>query len=159
AASRAQEIALRSALGASRWRIVRQMLTESILLAVIGGAVGVLFAMWGVEALKAALPSEFSRFIIGWKNVSINLSVLTYTLTLSLLVGILFGLAPALQASKPDLNETLKEGGRSAAHAARHRLRTILVIGEVALSMILLIGAGLAMKSFLQMMKKNPGFN
>lgn len=159
AASRSQEIALRSALGASRWRIVRQMLMESIVLAGIGGAVGVLFALWGVESLKAAMPADFSQLVIGWQNIGINFSVLTYTLILSLLVGILFGLAPALQASKPDLNETLKEGGRSAAHATRHRLRTILVIGEVALSMVLLIGAGLAMKSFLQMMKKNPGFN
>ncbi len=159
AASRTQEIALRAALGASRWRIVRQMLTESVILAVIGGAVGVLLAMWGVETLKAALPSEFSQFIIGWRNVGINMTTLAYTLGLSLVVGILFGLAPALQASKPDLNETLKEGGRASAHATRHRLRSILVVGEVALSMILLIGAGLAMKSFLQMMQKNPGFN
>ena len=159
AAGRAKEIAVRLALGASRWRIMRQLITESVILAMLGGAAGILLALWGTDLLKAAMPGETVRYIIGWKNISINLTVLGYTLGLAILVGILFGIAPALQASKPDLNETLKEGGGKTTARGHHRLRSILVVSEVALSLLLLIGAGLMMKSFRQILKTNPGFN
>src|SRR5581483_9598030 len=159
AASRSTEIAVRLALGASRWRIMRQLMTESILLAVAGGAAGILLALWGVDTLKAAMPGETVRYIIGWKNISLNLTVLAYTLGLSIAVGMLFGLAPALQASKPDLNETLKEGGGKTTASGHHRLRSALVIAEVALALVLLVGAGLMVKSFWQILKTNPGFN
>ncbi|HEY9233145.1 MAG TPA: ABC transporter permease, partial [Blastocatellia bacterium] len=159
AASRSKEIALRLALGASRWRIIRQLITESVMLAIFGGAAGILLALWGVDTLKAAMPGDTVRYIIGWKNIHINLTVLGYTLGLSLLVGLIFGLAPALQASKPDLNETLKEGGGKTTASGHHRLRSVLVVSEVALALMLLVGAGLMMKSFWQILKTNPGFN
>jgi len=159
AADRTKEIAVRLALGASRWRIMRQLLTESVILAILGGAAGILLALWGTDTLKAAMPGDTVRYIIGWKNISINVAVLAYTMGLSLLVGILFGFVPALQASKPDLNETLKEGGGKATASGHHRLRSVLVVAEVVLSLVLLIGAGLMMKSFWQILKTNPGFN
>jgi putative ABC transport system permease protein len=159
AASRTKEIAVRLALGESRWRIMRQLMTESVVLAILGGAAGILLALWGVDTLKAAMPGDTVRYIIGWKNISINLSVLGYTLGLAIFVGILFGFAPALQASKPDLNETLKEGGGKTTASGTHRLRSILVVAEVALSLLLLVGAGLMMKSFWQALKANPGFS
>jgi putative ABC transport system permease protein len=159
AASRTKEIAVRLALGASRWRIMRQLMTESVMLAILGGAAGILLALWGTDTLKAAMPGDTVRYIIGWRNISVNFAVLGYTLGLSILVGILFGFAPALQASKPDLNETLKEGGGKTTASGQHRLRSILVIAEVALSLLLLVGAGLMMKSFWQILKANPGFS
>jgi putative ABC transport system permease protein len=159
AASRTKEIAVRLALGASRWRIMRQLITESVILAILGGVAGILLALWGTDMLKAAMPGETVRYIIGWKNIRINLPVLGYTLGLSLFVGILFGFAPALQASKPDLNETLKEGGGKATQSGHHRLRSALVVAEVALSLLLLVGAGLMMKSFWQLAKTDPGFS
>ena len=159
AAGRAKEIAVRLALGASRWRIMRQLMTESIILAVIGGAAGILLALWGTDTLKAAMPGATVRYIIGWKNIGINFTVLGYTLGLSLAVGLLFGFAPALQASRPDLNETLKEGGGKSTASGRHRLRSALVVAEVALSLVLLVGAGLMMKSFWHLLNTHPGFS
>jgi putative ABC transport system permease protein len=159
AAGRTKEIAVRLALGASRWHIMRQLLTESIILAIIGGSAGILLALWGTDTMKAAMPGETVRYIIGWKNIGINITVLGYTLALSVLVGVIFGLAPAWQASKPDLNETLKEGGGKATASGHHRLRSILVVAEVALSLLLLVGAGLMMKSFWHILNTNPGFN
>ncbi|MEW6208881.1 MAG: ABC transporter permease [Acidobacteriota bacterium] len=159
AATRAKEIAIRSALGASRLRIARQLITESLLLALAGGAAGVVIAVWGVRALKSAMPSQVAQFVPGFDRAGIDATVLGFTLALSLATGILFGLAPAIQASRPDLNETLKEGGRTSQGAARHRLRGLLVIGEVALSLVLLVGAGLMLKSFLLLLDTNHGFN
>jgi putative ABC transport system permease protein len=155
AASRYREIAVRTALGASRFRIIRQLLTESIILAVISGTVGLLLAMWGVDVLRRASLD----IIPTTADISLDRTVLFFTLGVSLLTGILFGLAPALQASKPELNEALKEGGRSGAEAsARSRVRSLLVVAEVALSLMLLVGAGLLVRSFVQLLRTDPGF-
>jgi putative ABC transport system permease protein len=158
ATGRQREIALRVALGASRFRIVRQLLTESVLLGIVGGLLGILVGYWGVDLIRTANPGEAARFAPGWNHLGINLPVLAFTLVLSVLSGVLFGLAPAWQLSKPDLNTTLKEGGRQATSSSR-RLRGLLVIAEVALSLMLLVSAGLLIRSFLQLIKTDPGFN
>ena len=158
ASGRQKEIALRTALGASRWRIVRQLLTESLIVALIGGALGVLIGFWGIDALRAANPGEASKFAPGWYQLGINAPVLLFTLGLSVVSGIVFGLAPALQASKTNLNDSLKEGGRQTSGSS-HRLRSSLVVFEFALSLVLLVGAGLLVRSFLSLLKTDPGFN
>src|SRR5215216_4200261 len=158
ASGRQREIALRTALGASRGRIVRQLLTESVIVALIGGALGTLIGFWGIDALRAANPGDAAKFAPGWYQLGINFPVLLFTLGLSLFSGIVFGLAPAFQASKPNLNDSLKEGSRQNTGSS-HRLRSSLVVFEVALSLMLLVGAGLLARSFLSLLKTNPGFN
>ena len=158
ASGRQKEIALRAALGASRWRIIRQLLTESVIVALLGGVLGVLVAFWGIDALRAANPGEAAKFAPGWYQLGINAPVLVFTLGLSFLSGLVFGLAPAWQVSKPDLNNALKEGGRQTTDRS-HRLRSSLVVFEVALSLVLLVGAGLLARSFLALLKTSPGFN
>ncbi len=158
ASGRQREIALRSALGASRWRIIRQLLTESVIVALIGGALGVLIAFWGIDALRAANPGDAAKFAPGWHQLGLNFTVLAFTVGLSLFSGIVFGLAPALQVSKPDLNDSLKEGSRQTSGRS-HRLRNALVVLEIAVSLVLLVGAGLAVRTFLALLKTDPGFN
>lgn len=156
AAARQKEIAIRCAMGAKRGRIVRQLLTESVMLAVMGSAVGLLLAVWGLKLLLALAPKNLPRV----QEASIDGPTLVFTLLLTLVIGILFGLAPALQASSPHLNEWLKEGGKGGTDSLRrHRLRNTLVISEVALSLVLLIGAGLMMKSFQRLQATALGFN
>ena len=159
ASSRLKEIAIRSALGASRWRVARQLLIESVIVALAGGVFGLLIGQWGISFFKSLAPAEVANFVPGWHRVGMNPIVLVYTLGLSVVTGLLFGLAPAWQATKPDLVETLKEGGGKSAAGGRQRLRSALVVAEVALSLVLLISAGLLIKSFLKLSTTDPGFN
>jgi putative ABC transport system permease protein len=153
-AARHKEVAIRIALGASRWRLIRQLLTESILLASVGGLLGLLLAYWGIDLLVALTPGDVPRL----NEIGLHAPVFIWTLLVSILTGVLFGLAPALQASKPDLNESLKESGRSSAGLERSRLRNLLVVSEVALALVLLVCAGLMIKSFMRLQQVSPGF-
>jgi len=156
AAGRQKEISIRAALGAGRLRLVRQLLAESLLLAGLGGAAGLLLAVWGVYLLVAFGPAELPRA----GEVAVDMRALGFTFAVSLLTGIIFGLAPALQATATDLNETLKEGIRGATGSAGYRrMRSLLVVSEIALSLALLVGAGLLMRSFLKLQAVDPGFN
>jgi len=155
ATSRQREIAVRAALGASRLRVLRQMLTESVVLALAGGALGVLLAWWSVQALVASPPGNLPRV----SAIHLDSAVLLFTLGVSVVTGLLFGLAPAVQAARWNLGEVLKEGGRGGSGARRHVLSRVLVVAEVALSLVLLTGAGLLGRSFAAMLDVNPGFN
>ncbi|PYS88841.1 MAG: ABC transporter permease [Acidobacteria bacterium] len=154
AAIREKEIAIRTAIGASRGRVVRQLLTESVLLACVGGALGLLIAVWGLDALRALNPGNIPRL----QNIGIDLRVLTFTFAVALFTGILFGLAPALRAAQVNLSESLKEGGRSLVSSSQHRLRSVLVVTEIALALVLLVGAGLLIRSFIRVQQVDPGF-
>jgi putative ABC transport system permease protein len=159
AASREREIALRSALGAGSPRILRQLLTESILLAAIGGALGVIVAFGGIRFIHAALPGGAHQIPFS-EGIGLNGPVLAFTIGLSVLTGIIFGLVPAIQVSHSSLGESLKEGSRGSTSGRRsHVLRSSLVVSEVALSLLLLIGAGLLIRSFVRLMSQNLGFN
>jgi putative ABC transport system permease protein len=156
AAGRQKEMALRTALGAGRFRVVRQMITESVLLALAGGALGTLLAVWGVELLVKLSAGS----IPPTAQVRIDATVLGFTLLISLVTGVLFGLAPALRTMKLNLSESLKEGGRSPGEGAqRNRTRSVLVVLESAVAVVLLIGAGLLVRSLIQLQNTSPGFD
>jgi putative ABC transport system permease protein len=154
ATAREKEMALRIALGASRGRLLRQLLTESMFLAAVGAAAGLPLAIWAVRLLVALSPADFPRL----QEISIDGRVLGITLLVALVCGLIFGLAPALQSSRLNLNESLKEGGRGADGSGRGRLRSALVVSELAFSLMLLVGAGLMVKSFLRLQSVSPGF-
>ena len=154
AATRNREVAIRTALGARRSRIVRQLLTESFMLALVGGGLGVLLALWSKDLLVAFSPGDIPRL----EEARLDAKVLGFTIGLTLLTTFLFGLAPALQASKPDLVSTLKEGGQKGGSQGG-RVRSVLVVAEVALALVLVIGAGLMIRSFLRLQQVDPGFN
>jgi putative ABC transport system permease protein len=156
ASGRERELAIRVALGAGPWQILRQLLTESVLLSLVGGAIGVLFSVWGLDLLKAVGARTLPRL----SEVNLDFTVLGVMALLSIGTGILFGLVPALVSAKPELTEALKDGGKGASTGRRrNHLRDILVVCEIALALVLLAGAGLLMKSFVRLQGLNPGFN
>jgi putative ABC transport system permease protein len=155
AAARGREIAIRTALGASRLRVIRQLLVESVLLALVGGAAGLLLAVWGMDFLRTLAAGSLPPTVV----IRLDARVLLFTLGVSVLTGLVFGLVPAIQASRTDLNSSLKEGGRSqTGGASRRRVRSALVVSEVALSLLLLVGAGLLLKSFVRLRAAELGF-
>jgi putative ABC transport system permease protein len=154
ATSRQKEFALRAALGASRWRIMRQLLVESFLLAFAGGVLGFILSLWALRLLLTAIPIQLPF----WMNFGIDLRVLGFSAAITLLTGLIFGAVPALQTSRVDLNDTLKEGGRNAA-GVRARARSLLVVTEIALSLMVLVGAGLMIQSFLRLKRVHIGLN
>jgi putative ABC transport system permease protein len=156
AAEREREFMIRTALGAGRWRLIRQLLTESVLVSFTGGAIAVMLAIWGTSLLVALQPENLPRL----QEIGVDARVLGFTFGVSLLTGIIFGLLPAWAASRSGINEALKEGGRSAtAGGARQRLRSVFVVGELAVALILLVGAGLLIKTFWNLRSVEPGFN
>ena len=156
AAARQKEIAVRTALGARRFRVIRQLLTENLLLAVIGGGLGLLLAVWGIRTLVALSPGDIPRL----DSVAIDTRVMLFLFGATLLTSVAFGLAPAMQASAVNLSDTLKEGGRGSSDGIRrNRLRSFLVATEFALALVLLIGAGLMIRSFYALRAVDPGFN
>ena len=158
ATARRREIAIRAAIGAGRSRIVRQLLIESMVISLAGGTLGCGLGLAGVRALLAATPADLPRIGTHGSALTVHWSVLTFTIALSLITGALFGLAPALAASRTDLTASLKSGGRSGIGARQSRSRSILVAGEMAIALVLLIGAGLLLRTFLELRSVDPGF-
>lgn len=154
ASGRERELAVRAALGAGRGRIVRQLLTESLFLGALGGGIGLLLAVWGVEALTAIRPNDIPRL----EEVDLSGSVLAFTAGVSLLASVLFGAVPAIQASRPDVQESLKQGQRGTSTSSGRRARSALVVAEIALATVLVIGASLILRSFWQLVRVDPGF-
>jgi putative ABC transport system permease protein len=157
AATRRKEMAMRLALGATRARLIRQVLTESVLLALFGGLLGCALAGWGLEALSRAMPSAIAKFIPGWSRLGLNSTVLLFAASISVLTGILFGLAPALQAT--NINQTLKDGASPAksGRLGRRLMHHGLVVSQLALSLMLLVGAGLLVRSFVEILHADLG--
>jgi putative ABC transport system permease protein len=155
ASARLRELSIRAALGAGKWRIARQLLSESVLLGLLGGGAGVLFGMWGVALLVNSGPRQLPRL----DEVSVDGRVLLFTLLVALVTGVLFGLAPVLQVAASNLHDLLKQGARGAAGGLRHRTRSALVVVEVGVSLVLLVCAGLLLRSFAALEKVDPGFH
>ena len=154
ATARQKEVAIRAAMGAGRWRITRQLMTESVLLALLGGGLGLGTALYGLSALKATLPADMPRLA----DVTVDRSVLAFTALLAVLTGLVFGAMPATGASKADLTKSLKTGGERSATGGSHSLSSSLIVGELAIATVLLIGAGLLVKSLWKLSDTNPGF-
>jgi putative ABC transport system permease protein len=154
AAERQREFAIRAALGAARRRLVRQLLTESLMLGLLGGVGGLLLATWGIDIILALRPEDLPRV----SEIGIDTQVLGFATLVSLLTSLIFGLAPALQLSRTNLQQTLKEAARTTTGSIRHRMRNLLVISEIALALVLLVAAGLFVRSFIKMLEVDPGF-
>ena len=149
---------MRLALGASRSRVIIQALTESTLLGLAGGALGLLISIWAIDALARGIPEGFSRFIPGWSRLGINFTVLAFTFGVSMISGLLAGLAPVWHSTRTNLNEALKAGGRGDSGASGHnRLKSVLIVSEVALTLVLLVGAGLLVRSFVEIQRADLG--
>jgi len=156
---RQKELAVRAAMGASRARIVCQLLTESVLLAMLGSVAGLLIAQWAIVIILANMPADVAKYVAGWKTIGLDSGAFLFTLAIALFSGILSGIAPALLTSRTNLSETLKESGRgSSASRARHRLRNALVVAEISLSLVLLVGAGLLVKNFTALINVNERY-
>src|SRR5260370_3798639 len=146
---RTSEFAVRTALGGSRWRLVRQLLIESVMLSLGGAALGLFFAQWDIQMILAHMPPDVARFVAGWKTIRLDTNAFLFALVIAVLSGVISGIAPALLGSRASIAETLKEGGRrSSVSRARHRLRGALVVVEVAPALLLLAGAGRLGKGF-----------
>jgi putative ABC transport system permease protein len=160
ALARRKELAVRTALGAGRSRIVRQLLTEAAVLGVAGGVLALLFASWAVDLVKAAMPRATVRFIPGWDSMGVEPAVLAFSLGLGFLVGLIFGVVPALQVSRTDVNSVLKDGDRGTTSGkGTHRLRAALVIAQISLALVLLLGAGAMVKGFVRMANPARGLD
>jgi len=156
---RAKEFAVRTTLGGSRWRIVRQLLTESILLSLIGAALGLFLAQWEIQLILKNMPADVARFIAGWTTIHLDTGAFLFTFVIALASGVLSGIFPSLVISRSTIGSTLKESGRgTSAGGKRHRLRNALVVAEIALALILLVGAGLLVKNFRGLLAVNDGF-
>ncbi len=157
--TRQKEVGIRVALGASRWRVVRQLLTESVLLSLAGGVVGLLIAYWGTAALVSMLPPNQINALPFLQTLKVDARMLGFSFGLSVLTGVIFGLAPALQSTRLELTGVLKEGGRNTSGSVSQRLRSGLVMTEIALAVMLLVGAGMLLKSLVRVLRTDPGFN
>ena len=160
ASGRQREIALRAALGASRWQVGRQLLVESVLLALLGSGMAILLSGWWLNIIRSTIPPFIVEHIAGLKHLQVDLRVFMFTVLIAVVTGILAGLAPAWHFSRPDVNDTLKESARGGSPTARRqRFRTLLVISEIALSLVLLVGAGLMVKGFRTLIANDMGFD
>jgi putative ABC transport system permease protein len=156
-ASRQREIAIRAALGGSRWRLIRQLITESILLGIGGAIIGLLFGKWAISLIVGNMPADVAKYIAHWYEIGLDTRALLFTIFVAVFAGIIAGLLPALETSRADVNAILKEGGRSGSAGGRHFLRNLLVVTQVASAIVLLVGAGLIVRGFRSLLKLNQG--
>jgi putative ABC transport system permease protein len=156
---RANEFAVRTALGGTRWRIARQLLTESVLLSLGGAAVGLLIAQWALALILSHMPADVAKFVAGWKTIRLDANAFLFTLAVAVASGLISGIAPSLLTSRTNVSESLRESGRSSVSRARGRLRGALVVAEISLALVLLVGAGLLVKNFQGLVNVNESYS